>query len=489
MDRLACINVAALPLQILLRDHPTWAHLPAVVVEEDRPSGLVLYLNAQAHRFGVRSGQRYATALALARNLQAGAVPASQVEDTVHALTERLRKYSPHVEPAAGEPGVFWTDVQGLDRLYPSLHAWADAVCAEFHSAGMKASVVVGFTRFGVYALALAHQKVRGGTLVCEDAAEEEALVAKVPLDRLHLDPEARDRLLMLGVTTVGDFLHLPSKGIRTRFGAAIEEMHRLAMGDRWAPLCPEPAEEPHARLIEFDEPESNTERLIFVIKRLLDGLATELVHQAKAAAEVSLEMKLQDRTARTESVRPATPTLDVPQLLQLIYLRLGALQLSAGIVTLRVAVDACAANSDQRRLFLEHSRDVAAANQALARVRAECGERAVVRARICDAHSPAARFAWEPLAHAALEPAHAAPRVKAMRSLVRRIYARPLDLPKNILENFVEEKIGPYVLSGGWWAGGVYRDYYFVHTRDGHIWWMYYDHRRERYFLQGEVE
>jgi protein ImuB len=346
----------------------------------------------------------------------------------------------------------------------------------------MKATVAVGFSRFGVYALAMAHR----GTLLCKDAAQEQADIQMVPLNRLNFDPEIRDRLQMLGVTTVGDFLRLPSEGIRTRFGAQIDETYQLAMGNRWAPLCPVPAEEVYTRSIEFEEPESNTERLIFVIKRTLDGFVMALTRQAKAIIDVSLEMKLQDRTTRIEHVRPAAPTLNVTELLGLILLRLNRLQLPAGIVTLCVTVDVCPATSDQRRLFRERSRDIDAANQALARVRAECGEQAVVRARICDAHSPAARFMWEPWNQA---PIRSVPRVVASRPLVRRIYTPPPLLPKSILETSAERKLGPYVLSGGWWAGGVRRDYYFVYTHSGHIWWVYYDHRRQCFFLQGQLE
>lgn len=482
MDRLACINVAILPLQILLRAHPAWARLPVAVVENDRPSALILCLNAAARRVGIRSGQRYAAALALAGNLQAGTVSQSQVQAIVDELTGRLRRYSPHVEPASGTPGVFWADVQGLDHLYSSLRLWADAVRVDLRSIGMRAAVAVGFSRFGVYALAITHS----GTLICEDAAEEQAFVEKVPLDRLNLAPEARDRLLMLGVTTVGDFLRLPGKDIRTRFGPEMDEMYQSAAGSRWAPLQPVPVKEPHMCSVEFDEPESNTERLLFVIKRLLDGMTTDLGRQANAVAGVSLAMTLDDRTTRAERVRPSAPTLDVPQLLQLIYLRLSALQLSAGIITLRVTLDACSATSDQRRLFLEHSRDLHAANQALARVRAECGEEAIVRVRICNAHSPAARFVWEKVEQA---PTHSAPRVVASRPLVRRIYAQPLPLSKNMLEASTEKEVGPYVLSGGWWAGGIHRDYHFVYTHGGRIWWVYYDRRRNCYFLQGQVQ
>jgi protein ImuB len=491
VDRLACVNVAALPLQILLRAHPAWTSLPVVVTEEDRPQALVLYLNARARRAGVRIGQRYATALALARALQAGTVSQSQIENTVRAMADRLRRYSPHVEPASDKPGVFWLDVQGLSSLYSSLHTWAHKVRAGLRDVSMNATVAVGFSRFGVYALTASHQ----GTVVCGDASEEHKRVQRVSLTRLDLDPDVRNRLLTLGVRTVGDFLRLPSDGIRVRFGAATDALYQLAAGHRWAPLVPVPAEEAHQRSVDFDTPESQVERLVFVIKRLLDRLVVSLTHQAQTIVEIALKMKLDDRTTRVERIRPAAPTLDVAQLLALVYLRLETLRFSAGIVTLRVTAETCPATSDQHRLFLERTRrDAESVNQALARIRAECGEHSVVRARICDAHLPAARFVWEPLTHVAIQ---LAPRVVAARPLVRRIYTQPLSLalgfklPGMSLEKKDAEvrTFGPYVMSGGWWGGGVHRDYYFVHTNGGDLWWLYYDHRQQRFFLQGQVE
>jgi len=369
MDRLACVNVTALPLQILLRAHPAWASLPVVVVEDDRPQSLVLCLNAPAHQSGVRAGQRYATALALARNLQAGTVSPSQIVDTVRTLADRLRRYSPHVEPASGMPGVFWLDAQGLEPLFSSLRAWADQLRSELRDAGMRAAVAVGFSRFGVYALALSQQ----GTVVCGDAAEEHEKTQCVPMACLGLDPGVRDRLLMLGISTVGDFLRLPGEGIRTRFGAATDALYQLAAGRRWAPLMPAPAEKIYERSVNFDAPESDTERLAFVIKRLLDNLVATLARQAKAIVEVTLKMRLDDHTTRVERIRPAASTLDVTQLLSLIRLRLNTLRFSAGIVTLCVTAGTCLAFSDQRRLLTEQTRRNAdAANQALARIRAE---------------------------------------------------------------------------------------------------------------------
>ena len=486
MDRLACVNVAALPLQILLRAHPDWAARPVAVVEDDRPQALVLFLNTQARQAGVRIGQRYAAALTLARGLQAATVPALQIDTTVRAMAERLRRFSPHVEPSADTPGVFWLDASGLDRLYASLQSWAEAVSADLRSAGMRAAVAVGFSRFGVYALATSHRR----TVVCADAEEERERVKHVSLLHMDLAPEVRERLLTLGLSTVGDFLRLPGKGIRARFGAATDALYQMAAGIRPAPLVAVPAEERYEKSVDFDAPENNVERLVFVIKRLLDGLMTPLTHQGRAVAEIALRMTLDDRTAREERVRPATPTIDVTQLLTLVRLRLDALTLTSGIVSLCVMAEACRDSPDQRRLFLEHSRrDAAAANQALARLRAECGEQNVVCARVRNAHLPSARFVWEPIAHV---PARSAPRALTSRPLVRRIYPKavafdsqwrggPLGPPVRTL--------GPYVLSGGWWGGGIHRDYYYVHTNRGELLWVYFDRRSSRFFLQGRVE
>jgi len=325
--------------------------------------------------------------------------------------------------------------------------------------------------------------------------------VRRVSLAQLDLDHGVRERLLALGVETVGDFLRLPGDGIRQRFGAAADTLYQRASGRRWSPLVPVAADEPQERTLHFDTPESNTERLVFVVKRLLDSLLAALTSRAQAVTELVLSMTLDDKSTRLERIRPASATLEAAQLLVLVRLRLDAVHLSAGIVTLRVSADTCSAAPHQRQLLHEARRDADAANQALARLGAECGEQCVVRARVCDAHLPSARFVWEPLAHVT---ALSAPRVVASRPLVRRIYAQPLPvasgfgrpaLPMALSDvpgarrQTSDAELGPYIVSGGWWGGGVRRDYYFRHAEDGNLRWVYYDHRKARVFAQGGVE
>jgi protein ImuB len=186
-------------------------------------------------------------------------------------------------------------------------------------------------------------------------------------------------------------------------------------------------------------------------------------------------------------------------QILELVRLRLEASQLPAGITGVELLAESTPASHEQLRFFAGHPRrDLAAGNRALARLRAELGEHAVVRAQLRDGHLPEARVAWEPVASLRLpRPVPAAP-----RTLVRRIFERPVPLPLpprrprddgwlilGTASGAVAEVLGPYVVSGGWWVQEVDRAYHFVRTRRGDLLWVYLDRRRRRWFLHGRVE
>ena len=108
----------------------------------------------------------------------------------------------------------------------------------------------------------------------------------------------------------------------------------------------------------------------------------------------------------------------------------------------------------------------------------------------------PEAQFRWERFEQ--LQPP--CPAAASAGLLVRRYYPSvvPLALPAHDAptgwqiqpeDGPVERLAGPYVVSGGWWSREVARDYYYALTRSGRWLWIYRDRRRQRWFLQGEVE
>lgn len=495
MDRTACIDLPGFALQLLLRREPGFREHPAAVVDADRPQGIVVQAGERARRLGVLPGMRYAGALSLAPGLRAGTVPPEEIREAVAALAGIFRRFTPGVEPAGEEPGVFWLDAKGLDRLFPSLPDWAERIRAEAARAGFEASVAVGFRRFGVYALA----KARPGVLFLATPEEERESARAVPLDRLLLPPAARETLGRLGVTTVGGFADLPADGVAGRFGPEVRRLHRLATGDLVVPLAPERPDAPAMRLLALDHPEDDAERILAAVEELLDPLLDEVDAKGRALSELRLGLRFERLGDHIESIRPAAPTLSAKTLMELARLRLRAVRrLPDRVVEVRLVAGEVEAAGRERRLFAEGAeRDLAAANRALARLRASLGDDAVVRASARDAHLPEERFAWERLD--SLD--KAAPLAAAEPRLVRRIHARPVPLPprerhepdgwmlRGLEQGPVVRVLGPYVLSGGWWDRPAHRDYHFAETRDGEILWVFYDRGVRRWFLQGRVE
>ena len=543
---MACVELPAFPLQLLLKRHPDWAARPVAVVDRDKPQGAILWVNEEARAARIQPGMRYSAGLSLAHTLHAGEVPSADVERGVTAIGDRLRRFSPEVEPSRDEPGVFWLNASGLSRLQASLPVrpaseagtaersghvtahralrprstppmptapclqpgvgeqyelgrWAREIVALLREHGFRAAVAIGFTRFGTHA---AVRTLASGepVVVLRDPAVERMRAGRVRLSRLSIDPALRDSLRKLGVRTVQAFLQLPPAGIGRRFGPEAHRLHRLAAGDLRVPLQPQRLIEPLVAHCDLDDLETDAVRLLFHLKRLLDRLLATVRARHEALAELTLSLRLDRAGTHTERIRPAAPTVDVVQLMNLVRLRLESLALGAGVVELHVTGRAVATSAVQQGLFTERPRrDRDAAERALARVRAEFGDEAVVWARLVEAHLPETRFAWEP---AGTVPSPE-PREVTYRPMVRRVHARPLALPpaqepypepgdrsaRAGETGHVRELAGPYLVSGGWWRSAVHREYYFARMGGGEMLWIYYDRPRRRWRWQGQVE
>ncbi len=517
MDRLACVDLPDLPMELLLASVPSWAGLPAAVVARDKPQAEILWVSPEARRAGVRPGMRYAQGLSLVADLRASVVSHSEIEAEVADLVRLLHAFSPYVEVSSEEHGVFWLDASGLSPLFPSLWDWARAIWGAMGGRGRRATVVVGFRRFAVYAVA----RAREGVHVLATPEEEKAALHGVELARLRMDPDLYETLARLGIRTLGDFLRLPSQEVSRRLGEAAHRLHAMASGRIHDPFVPTPSKEPVACVIQIDEPEGDSVRLLFLVRRHLHRLLWQLSQRGEALRELEIRFGMEPQgspgervrrhgegpglapsqggsVSRTDRIRPADPTLDERLMMELVRLRLEAAPLPAPAVEMGLTAFGAPADRRQLQIFSERPRrDLAAADRALARLRAELGDEAVVRARLTEGHLPEARFSWEPLGHLS-EPR---PRPNPRPVLVRRLYTPPISLgarPRHEPDGWIVRDLrcgpvvrmwGPYTVSGGWWRTEVHRSYYFLETMRGDILWVYYDGPRRRWFLHGQVE
>jgi protein ImuB len=490
----ACLDLPAFPLQLVWRIEPTWRAHPTVVIDEDRPQGTILWACEKARTNGVLVGQRYAHALSRCPNLRARVVPPEQIATAIDELRTQLALLSPRVEP--GEPGTFWLDGAGLSRIFAT---WGEAIAQVIAKLGFSGAVVVGFSRFATYAIARATR--RPLTILASDA-QERAAASAVPLARLDIDPKLRDALSRLGVTRVGEMVRLPAGGILERFGREAHRLYQLASGERWDPLVPvAPPEAPDERVV-LDDDEDDIERLVFILKAPLDRLLARLAAKGRALTALHVELALKHAVGRIEiradCIKPAAATLDGRALLRLVHLRLTGSPPLAPVNAARVWADDIAATREQLALFAQRPRrDLRAADEALARLRAELGDDAIVHAVLRDGHLPEASFGWERLAHVI----PATPRDPSTQ-LVRRIFTRPIVLPpqarqvrddgwllSGLEHGSVVRIMGPYVVSGAWWTHEIQREYHFAELKRGDCLWVYFDRTRQRWVHQGAIE
>lgn len=497
MERIASVVVPALPLQLLLREQPSFRDAPTVVVADDRPQAKVLFANAHARRARILPGMSYAAARNLAVDLRAGTVARDAIEDMAAQLFVALCGYSPRVEPVRGvdgTPGSFWLDPGGLVPLYGSLLAWGQSLLDDLRARGFSSTCVIGFHRFRSLALA----RTRTGVLLVPEPRQERRMADAVGLHQLTITPALRDELWVLGIRTLGQLLQLPAAELRVRFGPEAAALHEAA-SDGWVTIDARPLVDPVVDTLALDPPDDDHTRLLFGLRGLLHRMLSRLVARGQALSALALQLELDHQPSQTIHVAPASPTLDEALVIELVRLRLESLQLPAAIAGVRVELEGVRTSASQLALFqAQRRRDLDAGNRALARLRAAFGDAAVTRPVVRAAHLPEARAGFEPITQLRMPCAVTEADPREPTPLVRRVFPKPVPLPPRPRHEpeawlgrrgAIVKMWGPYRISGGWWVRTVERDYYYAQTQHGELLWIYFDRPRGRWFLHGIVD
>lgn len=482
-----------------MRRHCDWRDHPIAVVDQDKPQGLVLWINERARRCRILPGMRFCAALALSSRLRAGTVDDAAVASEVDAIVAALREFTPAIEPSPDEPGVFWLDASGLDGLFVDLQNWAEAIGRALRQRDLRsAAIVVGFDRFCTYALA--HTRI--DVCVLSNPTEERAAADRVPLPRLRLEPRLRDTLSRLGITDVGGLCRLAPAELAARFSRHAAAAQRSAAGTATTQLVPCAHVEPAVVRCDFEPGTHDIDltALLFVVKQHLATLLATLAARGTAVRALRLRLFVEKAAPLELRVQPAVPTLDQAQLIELLHLRLSATTrertAKRDLEGFELAVEDAPLAPEQLQIFTASKhRDRAAGRRALARLRAAFGDAAVVCAVPTDGHLPEAQFRWQPVTTLP----DAKPRPTLLPRLVRRVLAQPQPLRHQRTGedgwfigrlNFgpVQNMFGPHVIAGGWWRRELHREYYFAQTRRGDLVWVFHDRRRRRWCTHGGI-
>ena len=484
MAPLACVNVADLPLQLLLKKHPQWRDLPAAVVSKDSPYGRILTVNVQAKEYGILPGLRYAAGLIFTLELRADTILDSEIRAQIASIAAALGRLSPRVEAHDSETGVFWLDAGGLSSLFQNMEAWCGKVRNLLLGMGYQATVAVGFSRFGCYAAA----KSARDQVIFTHAQDERGAALEAGIDILSLPPEVLERLEMLGIRTVGSFLDLPSGGVRKRFGPEVERLYEFAAGALDLPLQPTEEEQEPEYFHKLPCPEASSVRLLSYLQRSLDALTGGVRSRHRLIRELRISFVIEDEEFPIEPILPSRPSADSSLLLELIALRLDNRRLPGAAEALRIAALTVPERNIQTELFPSSSTEsFQEVDKVFSRLRATFGNSCVQRARLEDEHLPELSYSWENLERLRLagEKSGAEEQNKCARRAVRRIFEQPRTPPGLHFHKLW----GPYPLFSRWWSEEQRRDYFYAETSSGEILWLYFDRLGKQWLQIGVLE
>lgn len=514
MERIACIDVPQLSLQLWAREQSLEAGAPLGMVAAERVHSPLLEVNAAAWRQGVRVGMRYGAALSVCPQLRVGLMREEALEMQRQRIAERLNQYSPLVERNASWPDSFWLRAKGLSGLWRSASAWAQAMHTELTLQGLLVSVVVGYSRFFSFAVA---RQAPGELRVFRDAAGERQAAEHVRLSVLALPQGVREEFERLGVETVGALRVLPTGAVHRRYGAEAASLLRLVREERGLETQTVQRIRRYEEAQEWEQAVQQSTALLFLLQAPIEKLCAAVERDALSCERVALTLRfdwpkyIDERLARRAAaaevapheslrfeLRAAQPHTEPSRWVTLLRLHLEKLVLPIGVCRVELEATPVHLSTPQESLPTRGRRlHPDALLEELSKLQAVFGADAVGRLRAQPAHLPEARQGWSALRGLNAPQPH--PHFRP--TLLRRMHdtAKPLPasvrgsapwtwLPLHANQGRRVRMVGPYTITGAWWHREVERAYYYVHLQRGDVLWVYYDRPRDRWFLQGHV-
>lgn len=456
-----CLHLPYLAIETATAD----AAAPTAVAEPAGPRRLVVGANVAARVRGVVNG-----------------MPVPRAQSLVPAL--RLLPHRPHVEQAAlrqlagwalqytsyvhlpvapPEPGAgrLLLEIGGSFRLFGGQAALIKRVSTDL--------AALGYTgQSGIAAQPIA-------AMLLARAPAFDRLEA-LPVDLLELPIETREVLQASGLRSIGEVLKLPRTALGRRFGPECLDYLARLTGEQPDPVPAYTPPEHYQARIEFDREVETTEALRFPLRRLIGELVGSLRGQDAAIQRITLSLDHADRDTTAIRLRPARPTRDGDQLLQLIEERFGQLHLAAPVRALHLTAGRYLTYTPaQDDLFDHRAQQVEALAQLIDRLQARLGDEAVTWLQTIADHRPecASRSVATPDSGDASQGI-----IQGKRPLWLLSAPKPLTTPPTLLS-------GPERIEGGWWEKDVARDYYIACTADGQRLWVFRD-REARWYLHG---
>ena len=474
--RIACVIIPDFPLLVELMADSIPYDTPAVLIENENKRGKVLFLTSRAVIEGVNLDMTIAQAQAICPDLTALIRDLEREDKEIKRVIKKLYSISPLVERS--DPGVFYLDLSGLERLYKSEEEIASKIIQKINELNFPVKMGIAKDKFtsyvGARACSLSDYKI-------VKEGEERKFLAPYPVHLLPFDQDLLERLFILGVKTLGDFANLPEEDVLQRYGKEGLRWLKMAKGEDEDPVTPLLPEQKESNGVNLDSSLDSDVGILFYSETILGKLLKRISKKGLLCEEILVKLGLEDFSKVVLHLSVSDGTNNIQVFLKLLKLKLEKLSLTAPVKEISFAVKRTS-KIKARQLSFQDRESLNSLNQVLTISKGIVEKNRISASEIPESDSIEDNFSG----------------VSRRSLLGLRLFSPPREIDVIADNGFISyvsidsdfQKVlrqdGPWKTDGKWWERSFERKYYEVGLNKGERYLVFRELRSGKWFLKG---
>ena len=329
MPRVLCVWFPRWPIQRLRNARPELRRSEAVLFAGQNQRPVIIACTAKAERRACASANRWPRPRHCCPKQSFFPLMSPRTEPLV-SLQSNFSASPPWwawKKPLS--PSALLCEVAGCTHLWDGEEGFVQAVLSYWRGRGYHIHLALAGTLGAAWALA--HTKVLS---LVPEGAEEEA-ISGLPVASLRLPADTLERLVALGLYTIGEVVKLPRDTLVSRFGVILPRRIDQVLGLLPETFICERLKEPLTACREWEVPIDDRFAVTYLCRQLLRELLAKAGRVGMGLLE--LEGKIQtEADSITIEIRLVEPTCDESHLAQLIELQLERRAWSGGVIAVR---------------------------------------------------------------------------------------------------------------------------------------------------------
>jgi protein ImuB len=492
--RVAMVLIPRFAIALLCRENPTRLLEAVVLVENDAETAAIIEVNGKAAKAGVAVGMTVAQGEMLCSGLTRVLHDRHHEEETTTKICELLRQIAPTLKKAGS--GCFVTEAKGFEHLYGGESPLAQRLINVIKTYGLPVQVGIADNQF---VARVAAEISHGYTCTIVPPGQAQSFLQSLSIKHLSLEDEFRDQLANLGLRTIGQVAQFPGNEMVERFGREGWLASRLARGEDPDFFVPETPSDDWREELYLGFAVYRAEQIGNYVRLLLEKLFGKLKVAGKTCAQITVQLRCDDRSRHALEVAVDKPTLSLDRFLRQLCCRLAKVDMPAGVVELGIGpIVTTSQATEQLALPTANCR------------RGNISSAVTVAPASCQPLYPVMQYASIPERSYQLLQQRPSAKVAGVQTQAlntpycqRSLVGLRLIDPAQELEvgddhetlrtlkwrgrkQRIISQRGPWQVSGNWWEGTFDRRYYEIEITGKVTYLCYRDQEHERWYVQG---